>query len=40
VAIQSWVLQNRAGTDLGIFDAESPEEAVRAALSAAAAAQP
>jgi hypothetical protein len=37
VAIQSWVLQNRAGTDLGIVEAEGPEDAVRAALEAAAA---
>ena len=36
VAIQSWTLRNRAGTDLGIADAETPEEAVEAALSSAA----
>jgi uncharacterized protein (TIGR00725 family) len=37
VAIQSWKLRNHAGTDLGIVEAETPEEAVKAALSAAAA---
>jgi uncharacterized protein (TIGR00725 family) len=35
VAIQSWTLRNRLGTDLGIVEAETAEEAVRAALSAA-----
>jgi uncharacterized protein (TIGR00725 family) len=35
VAIQSWPLRNRAGTHLGIVEAESPEQAVMAALSAA-----
>jgi len=35
VAIKSWLLQNRARSDLGIVEAESAEEAVRAALSAA-----
>lgn len=35
VAIQSWTLRNHAGTDLGIVEAKSPEEAVEAALSAA-----
>jgi uncharacterized protein (TIGR00725 family) len=35
VTIQSWPLKNRAGTDLGIVEAETPEEAVRTALSAA-----
>jgi uncharacterized protein (TIGR00725 family) len=35
VAIQSWILRNRSGTDLGIVEAETPEQAVRAALSAA-----
>jgi uncharacterized protein (TIGR00725 family) len=35
VAIQSWPLRNRAGTDLGIVEAETPEQAVKAALSAA-----
>ena len=34
VAIQSWTLRNQAGTDLGIVEAGSPEEAVKAALSA------
>ena len=33
VAMQSWTLRNRAGTDLGIAEAESPEEAVRLALA-------
>ncbi|HEX3294948.1 MAG TPA: TIGR00725 family protein [Solirubrobacterales bacterium] len=37
VAIQSWALRNRSGTDLGIVEAESPEEAVTAALTAATA---
>jgi hypothetical protein len=32
VALQSWTLQNRAGTDLGITEAETPEVAVRLAL--------
>ena len=36
VAIQSWTLRNGAGTDLGIIEAETPEEAVEAALSSAA----
>ena len=36
VAIQSWKLRNHAGTDLGITEAETPEEAVEAALSSAA----
>ncbi|HEY6771390.1 MAG TPA: TIGR00725 family protein [Solirubrobacterales bacterium] len=40
VAIQSWTLRNRSGTDLGIVEAASPEEAVTTALDAAAAAQP
>jgi uncharacterized protein (TIGR00725 family) len=35
VAIQSWILRNRAGTDLGIIEAETPEQAVKAALSSA-----
>src|SRR5918996_665099 len=35
VAIQSWILRNRAGADLGIVEAETPEDAVKAALSAA-----
>jgi uncharacterized protein (TIGR00725 family) len=34
VAIQSWILRNRAGTDLGIMEVESPQQAVEAALSA------
>jgi uncharacterized protein (TIGR00725 family) len=34
VAIQSWALRNRAGTDIGIVEAESPEDAVKAALAA------
>ena len=33
VAMQSWTLRNRAGTDLGIVEAETPEEAVRLALA-------
>lgn len=39
VAIQSWTLRNRSGADLGIIEAETPEEAVRAALSGAGQAQ-
>jgi uncharacterized protein (TIGR00725 family) len=35
VAIQSWTLRNRSGTDLGIVEAETPEQAVEGALSAA-----
>jgi uncharacterized protein (TIGR00725 family) len=35
VAIRSWTLRNRAGTDLGIVEAETPEQAVSAALSGA-----
>ena len=35
VAIQSWILRNRAGTDLGIVEVETPEEAVKTALAAA-----
>lgn len=35
VAIQSWALRNRSKTDLGINEAETPEEAVGAALAAA-----
>jgi uncharacterized protein (TIGR00725 family) len=34
VAVQSWALRNRSGTDLGIVEAETPEQAVEAALSA------
>jgi uncharacterized protein (TIGR00725 family) len=37
VAIRSWTLSNQAGTDLGIVDASTAEEAVKLALSAAAA---
>jgi uncharacterized protein (TIGR00725 family) len=33
VAIRSWTLRNRAGTDLGIVEAETTEEAVSAALA-------
>jgi uncharacterized protein (TIGR00725 family) len=40
VAIQSWTLRNRSGTDLGIVEAGSPEEAVGRALAAAAETQP
>ena len=36
VSIQSWPLRNRVGTDLGIVEAETAEEAVKAAMSAAA----
>jgi uncharacterized protein (TIGR00725 family) len=35
VAIQSWTLRNHAGTDLGIVEADTPEEAVKTALSSA-----
>ena len=35
VSIQSWTLRNHAGTDLGIVEAETPEQAVEAALSSA-----
>jgi uncharacterized protein (TIGR00725 family) len=35
VALRSWSLRNRAGTDLGIVEVETPDEAVREALSAA-----
>lgn len=35
VSLRSWPLRNRAGSDLGIVEAESPEEAVRAAFAAA-----
>jgi uncharacterized protein (TIGR00725 family) len=34
VAIQSWALRNRSGTDLGIMEAGSVEEAVSTALDA------
>ena len=36
IGLQTWPLRNRAGSDLGIAEAESAEEAVRAALTAAA----
>lgn len=32
VAIDSWTLRNRAGSDLGIHEAETPEDAVGIAL--------
>ena len=35
IALRSWELRNRAGTDVGITEAEAPDEAVSAALSAA-----
>jgi len=35
IALQSWPLRSRAGTDVGIVEAESADEAVAAALSAA-----
>ena len=34
IALQSWPLRNRVGTDVGIVEAESADEAVEAALSA------
>jgi uncharacterized protein (TIGR00725 family) len=37
VAIQSWALRNRSGTDLGIAEVETAEQAVSAALAAAEA---
>jgi hypothetical protein len=37
IALRSWPLRNRAGSDLGIVEAETPEAAVEAALSSAAA---
>ncbi len=33
VAIRSWALRNQAGTELGIVEADGPEDAVRAALA-------
>jgi len=33
VALRSWPLRNRGGTDLGIFEAETAEGALEAALS-------
>ena len=35
VSLDSWPLRDRAGTDLGITEAGTPEEAVKAALSSA-----
>ncbi len=35
VAMGSWTLSNRAGTDPGIIEVETPEDAVREALAAA-----
>ncbi|MGH2957741.1 MAG: TIGR00725 family protein [Solirubrobacterales bacterium] len=35
VSLQSWPLRNRAGTDLGIAEAETAADAVKAALSSA-----
>ena len=35
IALRSWQLQMRTGTDIGIVEKESAEEAVKAALSAA-----
>ena len=35
VSLQSWPLRDRAGTDLGIAEASTPEAAVKAALSSA-----
>jgi uncharacterized protein (TIGR00725 family) len=40
VAIQSWPLRDRAGTDLGIAEAQTPADAVKAALSSASAEVP
>ena len=36
VGLETWPLRNRAGTDLGIAEAESAEDAVSRALAAAA----
>jgi uncharacterized protein (TIGR00725 family) len=36
IALRSWSLDNRAGLDPAITEAESPEQAVQSALSAAA----
>jgi uncharacterized protein (TIGR00725 family) len=36
IALRSWPLRNRAGTDVGIVEAETAGEAVEAALAAAA----
>jgi uncharacterized protein (TIGR00725 family) len=35
VALQSWPLRDRAGTDLGVAEAETAADAVKAALSSA-----
>jgi uncharacterized protein (TIGR00725 family) len=35
ITLESWPLRNRAGTDLGIAEAKTPDEAVSAALSSA-----
>jgi uncharacterized protein (TIGR00725 family) len=35
IALRSWPLRSRAGTGLGIVEAETPEEAVSAAIAAA-----
>jgi len=37
ISLRSWPLSNRAGTDLGILEADSPEDAVKVALEAAGA---
>src|SRR5215210_2559902 len=37
VALESWPLRSRTGTDIGIVEAVRPEEAVRAAMEAARA---
>lgn len=37
VAIQGWTLRNPSGTDLGIVEAETPQQAVEAAMSEATA---
>lgn len=34
IAMRSWSLRNRAGTELGIIEVEKPEDAVSAALAA------
>src|SRR4051795_11523415 len=38
ITLRSWPLRNRAGSDLGIVEAETPEAAVEAAFSSVAAA--
>ena len=40
VAIESWSLRDRAGTDLGIVEAKTPTDAVKAALSSAVTEEP